>query len=359
MVEPDVVSIIRRIYEEMCHVQADERVLVIADTRTPADIVDAFFDVACDLGADACVLRVPIPPPPALQTSIEWSPIVKDASRAADLIVDLVVGYADFIVEAVRRGTRVIGPGDGTGNEFLGDVLVRTMGRADITALHREADRLAGLLTDASLARITSEQGTDLTIDLEGIVGEAADGFLWDPDRGRFKTRWDLLPPAQPGVTLPAGRANGTIAVDGFVLWSPEDIEVPDTPVVIDVEDGVIVRIGGDSGFASKLTEWLESFAPDRSVWQGPAHFNLGTNPYAELTDHQEFERLRGTITFGWGDSAVVAALAELDPTLPWVASPVHWDTMIRFPSLALDGETVVDRGSIGDLGRDASGDAP
>lgn len=59
----------------------------------------------------------------------------------------------------------------------------------------------------------------------------------------------------------------------------------------------------------------------DRSVLQGPAHCNVGANPQAKLTDHQEFERLRGTITFGWGDSAVVAELAGLDEAQSWVAS--------------------------------------
>jgi len=345
--EPELLAIIRRIYEEMCHVERGERVLIIADSRTPADITNAFFREALTLGTDASVLQVPVPPPPALQTSAKWSPVVTAAAGEADLIVDLAVGYARFIVEAMQRGARVISPGDGTGNELLADVLVRTMGRVDITALRHEADRIAEMFTAASRAHITSDAGTDLTIDLDGLVGEAADGFLWDPDRSEYKSRWDLLPPAQPGVTIPAGRATGIIAVDGFVLWEPEDIEVPTTPVLLDVEDGVITHIGGDTDFARKLSVWLESFAPDRSVFQGPAHCNVGTNPQAKLTDHQEFERLRGTITFGWGDSSVVAELAGLDEAQPWVASPVHWDTMIRLPSLCLDGQVVVDRGTI------------
>ena len=346
MTRPELLPIIRRIYEEMCHVQQGERVLIIADSRTPADITNAFFGEALTLGADASVLQVPVPPPPALQTSTKWSPVVTGAASEADLIVDLAVGYARFIVEAMQRGARVISPGDGTGNELLADVLLRTMGRADITALRREADRIAEMFTVASEAYITSDAGTDLTIDLDGLVGEAVDGFLWDPDRGEYKARWELLPPAQPGVTIPAGRGIGIIAVDGFVLWEPEDIEVPTTPVLLEVEEGVITRIYGDAGFARKLSVWLESFSPDRSVFQ-LAHCNVGTNPQAQLTDHQEFERLRGTITFGWGDTAILAELVPLDETQPWVASPVHWDTMIRLPSLSLDGRIVVDRGVI------------
>ena len=348
MTRPELLPIIRRIYEEMCHVQRGERVLIIADSRTPTNIVNAFFGQALTLETNAFVLQVPVPPPPALQTSIEWSPVVTRAASEADLIVDLAVGYADFIVEAVQRGARVISPGDGTGNEMLAEVLLRTMGPgADITSLRREAARVAEMFTAASEAHVTSEAGTDLTMDLDGLVGEAADGFLWDPDRGAYKGKWELLPPAQPGVTIPAGRATGTLAVDGFVLWEPEDIEVPTTPVLIDVEEGVITRIHGDAGFAQKLSAWLESFSPDRSVFQGPNHCNVGTNPQAKLTNHQEFERLRGTITFGWGDSAVLAELTGLDETQPWVASPLHWDTMIRLPSLRLDGRIVIDRGVI------------
>jgi len=41
--EPELLAIIRRIHEEMCHVERGERVLIIADPRTPADITNAFF----------------------------------------------------------------------------------------------------------------------------------------------------------------------------------------------------------------------------------------------------------------------------------------------------------------------------
>jgi hypothetical protein len=41
---------------------------------------------------------------------------------------------------------------------------------------------------------------------------------IWDKDQGQFKSKFAILPPAQPGITLPRGRATGTVSVDGPVL---------------------------------------------------------------------------------------------------------------------------------------------
>jgi hypothetical protein len=80
--DPELLAIIRRIYEEMCHVERGERVLIIADSRTPADITNAFFDEGLALGTHTSLLLVPVPPP-ALQTSIGWSPTVTSRPSAA------------------------------------------------------------------------------------------------------------------------------------------------------------------------------------------------------------------------------------------------------------------------------------
>jgi len=61
------------------------------------------------------------------------------------------------------------------------------------------------------------------------------------------------------------------------------------------------------------------------------------------LTQHQEFERLRGTITFGWGDNSALASLMKTP--IETVSSPAHWDSMMLRPTLDLDGRVVIDHG--------------
>ncbi|HEY7145455.1 MAG TPA: hypothetical protein VH637_14525 [Streptosporangiaceae bacterium] len=345
----ELVPIVDTIYTEMANLQPGSDVLVIADSRTAYDIVELFTGQARAHGATAQALIVPTPPSASVQPSIEWSRTVVAATTTPDLIVDLSVGYAQFMVEAVRRGARIISPGDGTGHENFGEVLLRTVGRVDIHRLRREADQIAAAFSQAARCRVTSQAGMDLTIDISGLRGDPGDGFLWDPDRGGWKGTWALVPPAQPGVLVPTGRSNGWIVADGFVLWQPDDIEFPHTPVRLHVTDGYIDEIDGDAWHAPRLRDWLASVdtAGDRSAYHGPVHANIGTNPQAKLSQHLEFERLRGTITFGFGDDAMLTQLTKTAPA--GVSSPVHWDVMALLPTVILDDRPIVTAGIISD----------
>jgi leucyl aminopeptidase (aminopeptidase T) len=341
----ELVSIVHKIYGEMAHLTPGQDVLVISNSITAPDIVELFIGEAREFGATSQGLIVPTQPSAVFQPSIEWSPTVAAATTTPDLIVDLSIGYTRFMAEAVKRGARIISPGDGHGHENLEEVLIRTVGRVDLDAIRHEADQLAEWFTEANECRVTSAEGTDLVVDIGGLRGGANDGYLWDPDLQQWKTTWSLVPPAQPGVFLPTGRASGWIACDGFLIWEPDDIEFPKTPLMLHVADGYVDRIEGDTWLAPRLTNWLERLARsgDRSPYHGPVHLNIGTNPQAKLSQHLEFERVRGTITFGWGDNAMLFELTEAD--LPTVSSPVHWDCMIRLPSLWLDDRQVIDRG--------------
>ncbi len=339
---PETIEIVHLIYTQMCNLQPGTNVLVIADSRTPTWVVRAFMGGAMALGAEAMAVENATPPPPSVQPSIVWNGMVVAAAREADLIVDLAVGYAQFIDEALARGARVITPGDGTGGHHIEESLMRTMLAADVHALRREADEIAAAFTAASTCHITSEEGTDLVIDLASLEGEANDGFLWDPDKGDWKSNWAIVPPAQPGVLLPKGRGTGVIAVDGFLLYEPAyDHETPTAPVFLTIEDGKIVDVAGQPLFAGRLRHWLD-VQPDDSGAYGPVHVNLGINPRAMMTQHLEFERIRGTIVFGFGDSSMSMML---DQGWEPVRSHLHWDALIMRPTLSLDERVIVENG--------------
>ena len=225
---PEFLPVVRTIYSEISNLRSGGEVLIIADSRTPSNVVNAFFGEALSFGASVQTLHVKTPPLASVQTSIVWSKTIAAATTAADLIVDLSVGYAWFLADAVERGARIICVGDGTGHAHLQETLMRTIGAVDLETLRRETAVISDLISASSTMRITSAEGTDLTIDIEGLPGERDDGYLWDPDAGEFKSSWQTLPPAVPGVVLPVGRANGVVAVDGFILYKPAyDHETP------------------------------------------------------------------------------------------------------------------------------------
>jgi hypothetical protein len=344
---PEFLCVVDMIYREMCNLQSGTNVLIISDSRTPPHVVSAFMGGAMAMGAKVMVAQNATPPPPSVQPGIKWNPMVIAASTEADLIVDLAVGYAQFMVDAVLRGARIISPGDGTGGHHVDESLMRTLLTVDIHKLRREANHIAALLTQANTLHITSEEGTDIVFDTEGLSGDANNGFLWDPDKDEWRSSWETLNIACPGITLPKGRGNGVIAIDGFILYEPAyDHECPPSPVYLTIENGKVVHIEGHPLFAGRLRHWLESL-PDDSGCYGPVHLNLGTNPRAMMTQHLEFECIRGTGVFGFGDNSMLAPLTGHD--FETVRSDVHWDLLIMRPTMKLDDKVVVENGIIPD----------
>ena len=345
--KPDFIPVVRTIYTEFCNLQRDARVLIITDARTPDYVIATFHGVATALGADAATMETKIPfGGPTYQPMAKWSPMLGAAAREADLIVDLGVGYAEFVVEALDRGARVIMPGDGIGNPYLEDILIRTIRDTDIHKVRREADRIAARFTEASTCTLISGDGDELTVDISGLPGYCGDGFLWDKDTGAYKSNYGILPPATPGVMLARGRVNGTLSVDGTVLWHPIYHEEPRSPLKLRFEDSRLVDIGGDKYLSNRIRNWLHEMK-DEGAWEGPNHLNIGINPNALLTQNQEWERVYGTVTCGMGDMSVAAGLFERGSTVQWAKSNVHWDLTMNQPTVLLDGQVILKDGQV------------
>ncbi len=344
--QPEFLVVIDKIYREMCNLQPGTKVLIVSDSRTPRHVVSAFMGMAMAMKSDVSVSENPIPPPPTMQPGYEWNSMVKAACKEAELIIDLAVGYADFMADAVERGARIMSPCDGTGAHHIEETLIRTMLAADIHALRKEAGVIAELFTNAGSLRMTSEEGTDFTLDIDSLDGFTSDEFIWDPDKEEWTGTWAALPPAAPGINVPKGRGDGVIAVDGILLYEPAyDHERPTAPVFLTFEKGKIVDVKGEPLFAGRLDNWL-SEQPDDSANYGPVHFNVGLNPRAMLTQHPEFEKLRGTVTCGIGDSSLLARMWP-SPDLEVNVSHMHWDIVVMRPTVKLDDTVICENGFI------------
>ena len=345
--KPDFIAVVNTIYTEFCNLQRDARVLVLSDARTPDYVVATFQGMAQALGAEAATIESNIPfGGPTYQPGVKWSRMLAGAAHEADLLVDLAIGYAEFVAEAIDRGARIIMPGDGIGNPYLEDILIRTIRDVDIHEIRREADRIAELFSRASTCTLLSGDDDELVIDISGLPGRPKDGFLWDKDKGVFKSSYGILPPAQPGVTLPRGRSTGTVSIDGTVLWHPIYHEEPRQPLKLKLDAGRLVDIGGDPYLSNRIRHWLRELG-DSGAYEGPNHLNIGINPNALLTQNQEWERIYGSVTCGMGDMSVGASLVARGAKLEWAKSKVHWDWTVIQPTVLLDGRVLVENGQI------------
>lgn len=344
--KPDVLPVVKLIYEDLCNLQADQNVLIISDARTPDYVVSVFQGMALAMGAEAVSIECRVPVGGATyQPGSKWPSMLGAAAMEADLIIDMAVGYADFIVDAINNGARVLCPGDGIGGPFMDDVLIRTMLHSDIHAIRRHADKVAQRFGDATTCRVITGDD-ELIIDLTDVEGLPACGFLWDPDKKDWKSSWAFLPPAQPGVLIPKGRGTGSINVDGTLLYHPDYHEKPDSPLRLTFKDGHLEAIGGDPLLAARLEAWLEDLG-DEGAYYGPVHFNIGNNPNALLSQSQEWERVYGSITCGMGDLSLLGGLlSDIDRAI-LNKSSVHWDWTVLHPTIYLDDKLLADKGRI------------
>lgn len=348
--KPDLLPVVHRIYSDMCHLQSGERVLILSDARTPWEIIAVFQGMAATMGAEATVIEAGVPyGGPTYQPETQWPDTICKAAMGADLIIDMAVGYADFLSDAMEAGARVLMPGDGIGGPYLDDMLIRTIRDADIHAIRRAADRIADLFTNAATCTLQTGEDSVLEIDISGLEGIAADGFLWDADKGDWKSNYAILPPAQPGVGIPKGRANGTVCVDGTVLWHQVYHEQPRDPLFLTFENSRLTDLAGDRFLVSRLRGWLDHLG-DSDAMTGPNHLNIGLNSNALMTQNQEWERMLGSITCGMGDLRVGAKLMGQNGD-EWPVSRVHWDWTVLTPTLKLDQTTLVDRGRLMEYG--------
>jgi len=177
---------------ELCKLTSGEHVVILAEPSSRGDYVGAAYGAAKALGAHVIAATVPggsPAPMPSTHTgagpglvSVLNDTVAQDLLKAADLVVDLTREgfiHAPVQQEILGSGTRIIFVCDAP------DVLVRNLpGPADKDRVQRGVD----LLRRSSTMRVTSEAGTDLTVQLDNSHPMFQCGFADDPGR------WDHWP---------------------------------------------------------------------------------------------------------------------------------------------------------------------
>jgi leucyl aminopeptidase (aminopeptidase T) len=346
--KPELLKAIHFIFKEQCNLQDGWRVLMISDSHTPLHITTAFAGVAMQFGATVLEMKVPMAPHPAYQPGYTWDPLVANAVRAAsqhaDLVVDMAIGYADFMVDIVKAGrARVIGPGDATGAPHLDDSLIRCLLLDDPYAIRREALAIAATMTAGKSLHVESAEGTDYRVDIADLRGDSFDGFLWDRASKQWVSNYQFTPGATPGVVIPAGRGNGVLAIDGLALY--ENVHhVPRDPVMLTIHDGRITKVEGDRYVSHRLRSWLDGL-DDAGCRNGPIHANIGLSQHARLTEHLEWERVRGGMVFGIGDNSLLAPF--VGAKFATSRASVHWDVQVMRPTVRVDDRVLVEHGIV------------
>ena len=319
MKDPELRKVAETIVEDLGEVTVDEEVLVLTDPELEG-IGRAVSDASRETGAETLLtvmkrLEVYGNEPPES---------VVEAMKAVDIVFNVLstsLTHTDARRAAEEHGTRTF---------ILRGVTIDTMLRGGINTDYEELTRrtteIHEKLSSGSEAHVTSPNGTDISMNLEGRSGYVLDGSF-----GGGVRLTNGVPAGEAPVAPVEGTSEGQIVID----YSMDNIGRIDTPITLNIESGYVQSVsGGDA--ADRLQEIIAD-ADDEAG--NLAEFAIGTNSDARLTGIlAEDKKVEGTVHFAIGDNKSLGGN---------IASDIHLDGMVLEPTVEVDGETIVQAGRL------------
>ena len=328
-------SIFRRQYE-LCALARGETVVLLTDYRSDRDVVRAGMAAAAEIGNAAFEICVGEGPSEQYvgANPLEAQGLI-EAVRHTNLVLTFFVGFFSGWETAVRAaGGRILNVLE------TPDQLARLQSSP---ALKKAVLAAADRLRRARTVRVTSDAGTDLS-------------WIRDPDEELIVHYGATDEPGQQDqwgqgmvAMFPAeGSANGRVVVKPGDVWILPYARMVQSPIELDVRDGFIRSVSGGAD-AKAFKYWLDSCRTSEGDLDPYAisHLGWGLNPKARWDDiiHWEnsMENLQasrrsypGSFLFSTGPS-------------PKRKTHGHIDMSLNDCTIALDGEVIINKGSIVD----------
>lgn len=297
-------------------VKEGERVLIITD-EPARKIGYALWEGAKEMGAVAIFTEIMTPKSNGEEPPDPIAKLMKDV----DVILiptSKSLSHTDSRREASKAGVRIATlPG------ITEDMMARTL-NADYKEIARKSDILAEMISNASKIQITTVNGTDINLAVEGRDGHSDTGLNHHP--GDFSN----LPAGEAYVAPMEGLSQGVIVFDG----SMAGVGILDDEVIkVKVVDGYATDITGGAG-AEKLYSIMEPFG---KLAFNLAELGIGTHDKALITGEVlEDEKVIGTVHIAFGDNKSMGGTIR-------VAS--HLDGVIMEPTVIADGKKIMENG--------------
>jgi leucyl aminopeptidase (aminopeptidase T) len=291
---------------------AEESCLIVTDDeRRP--IGQALYEAASETTDDAMIIQHP----PGDQHGAEPPETVATAMASADVVLAPTtksLSHTRARTDANDAGARVATlPG------ITEDVFTTGL-NVDYDEIQAHCEGMHEQVAGASEIRVTSDQGTDITLE----PGDRE----WHLDTGIVHEAGEMSNLPAGEVFISPATATGTIVVTGTM--SPHGLLDTAQTIRIEVEDGYVTEID-DETIRGQVEEAAESVGQDA---YNLAEFGIGTNVGVRqligsvLLD----EKAGGTVHFAVGDDAGFGGDVE---------APIHLDGILRNPTVFVDGEEI------------------
>jgi leucyl aminopeptidase (aminopeptidase T) len=224
-------------------VEPGEDVLVVSDWEV-ADVAERVAAAANERDANVSMTLMD----PREYDGNEPDETVAAAMMEADVIIMPVhrsITHSSATKRATENGARAISM-----VKFTPEQLTTGGLYADYEGMRPHCEEMARKFTEADEARVTSPQGTDVTVGLEGRTGNAHPGIADEP--GEFTA----LVHIESNISPVEGTTEGTVVFDGAI---PNlDIGVLDDPVIMEIEDGAVTSVEGGREANRIASVWAE-----------------------------------------------------------------------------------------------------
>ncbi len=251
---------------------------------------------------------------------------VAQAMLSSDLIFGITghsMAHTKARGNAAAKGARYLSLPDFT-LELLADPAVG----CDYKAVHPLVRAVTDALTDAREIVVTTKAGTHMSMSALGRIGNCCPGYV--VARGELGSPPDI----EANVSPIENSANGVVVVDGSIPYPGLGL-IGETPVCLEVRDGLIVDIVGPTATVAALEKLFASEDPAKT--KVLAECGVGLNRAAKLTGAMlTDEGAFGHMHFGFGANSTVGGKNSV---------PFHLDFVFRAATLDVDGKRILQEG--------------
>ncbi|MCD6522211.1 MAG: aminopeptidase [Candidatus Diapherotrites archaeon] len=280
-----------------------EQFLVVVDP-TKIDIGWAVYNAASKYCNTVMLVMEPTG-----QHGMEPPKVVAKAMEHADIvycITEYSLTHTNASRNARRNGATVV-----TMPGITKSIFVRGMG-VDYKKVNRLTRRIGNKLAKAKSVHVVAK-GTDIWLDVEGCKRADDDGDLY---RGSIHNL-----PSGEAATAPKS-ANG--------YFTAKDQHLTKKIVRFDVRNGKVIDISN-----KQLKGHIWRIRNARNI----AELGIGTNPGAKVSGNVlEDEKVLGTCHIAIGDSKSLGGNVE---------APIHWDFIIKKPTIWFDKKKIMEKGRL------------
>jgi leucyl aminopeptidase (aminopeptidase T) len=299
----DAVKSADLIVRELLAIQPGEEVVLIADPETDIEMVQALSGVSQAVGAECTIAIMPSRP---VQESLKMTKFIDKGLEAADVVIGMTKasGAACWspLISTLKKetGLRYL-------SMVLRDLDIWTKGgaTADYYEILKSGKRLQSVWEKGQEIYLTTEKGTNLKARIGGAPPFIEAGFATKPGQtAAFSDGEVSQGPVQ-------GTAEGVVIVDGPIAH----IDLPASPIRLEIEKGRVVKIEGDERGTRELRDIVENVKDADNF----AEIGIGLNPKCRQNGEFEEEKKRlgnvhiavGRNTGGYGGT--IACMVHLD----------------------------------------------